>query len=270
MIDFIYSTTNGLYRHTDGETIKMSCGDYFGITKITQNIWAAANRSNECLELHDLQNRSIEKMRGLVTKQTHQIDVIHGMMFIVNTEQNRILITDMEFKVVHELFPNGRATRGDKNFCHFNSIYSSNDDLIYLIAHNLGEVTGKNSELYVIDKNYNVQIKTDLDCFSCHNIVIKNGEKFICHSKEGSVKKDHTVIFQKNGFFTRGLSIGDDSFIYGYNKVSKTSGERTGYISINHELSERIISVGEPINEIRQTQFDFGISEDANTRNNIS
>jgi hypothetical protein len=268
MIDFIYSTTSGLYRHTNNNTTQLSCGDYFGITRIKPGLWAAANRSDECLELHDLENQSIQKIYGLVTKQTHQIDVIQDMLYLVNTDQNCILTTDMNFKVLHKFFPNGPAERGDKNFCHFNSVYC-NGESIYIIAHNLGEITGKNSELYVIDKNHNVKEKLNLGCFSCHNIIIKDDETFICYSKDSSIKQDRTVIYNKEGFFTRGLSIGD-SFIYGYNKVSKISGERIGCVSINRASSETIIIVGEPVNEIRQIEFDFGISKDANTRNNVS
>lgn len=174
----------------------------------------------------------------------------------------------MKFKVLQKFFPNGTAERGEKNFCHFNSIYCD-EESIYVIAHNLGEITGKNSELYIIDRNHNVKEKLDLGCFSCHNIIIKDGETFICHSKDGTIKKDGAVLFHKEEFFTRGLSIGD-SFIYGYNKVSKNSGVRIGFVSINHDSSETILIAGEPINEIRQVEFDFGISKDANTRNNIS
>jgi hypothetical protein len=261
LIDFIYSTTSGIYRHTNGHTKTISSGDYFGITKF-EELWLVANRSDCSIELYDFDFKLKNKIYGLVTKHTHQIDVIDDMLHIVNTDQNSILITDLNFDKKTKVFPNGIARRGDDNFCHFNSVYCSKN-FIFVMAHNLGEETQKNSELYFLDKSYNVKKKLNLGCFSCHNIICKDKKTYICYSKQGTIKKNKESLFVKNGFFTRGLSISNDLIIYGFNKVSKEPFGRFGKISINTKNKEFILTTADPVNEIRQINYDFGLSKNS-------
>lgn len=263
MIDIIFSTTSGLYRY-DGTMTEIAVGNYFGITKLWEDVWAVANRSNSCLELYDLKrNKLMKVIDGIIGRNAHQIDLIGDRLYATRTELNELdVISVVDFSIEKRLFPNKQAVRGDADFCHFNSIYGNRGKL-YLVAHNLGEETGKNSVLHVMSPAYVVIDKIDMPSMSCHNVIICGNDMYCCHSKNSSVVKNGEVVAKVEGCFTRGLSLSDDHLIFGINKLTKNREERIrGAIVVGQER----IEVNGAVNEIRQVCFDYGLS---NHRNNL-
>lgn len=266
LIDFLFSTTDGLYRYKNGGLTRLFSGDYYGITRYSEGVWVAANRSELSLDLFDLEGRLLERKSGLIERHTHQIDMIDGRLFLVNTDTNTIRIL-AELEAEKDLFPSGKAVRGEKNFRHFNSIFGF-DGRLYVIAHNLGEYTGKTSELFIIEGDEVERI--DLESFSCHNFVLKDSKIYICRSKASSISENNETLHKKEGFFTRGLSIGVDSTVYGYNNVSPDFKKRSGRIAVVSKEFCYDIEVGAPVNEVRQISFDYGLSQDACKQYNFS
>ena len=267
LIDFLYSTTEGLFRYREGESRLLMSGDFFGITRLDRQ-WVAANRSTGTLQAFDLDgNVTLES--DLSMSHTHQIDLIGDYLFVVNTDRNMIRVLSKDFSFIRDVFPNGDCVRGQSGFCHFNSIYGMGG-YVYLIAHNLGEHTGRTSELFVLDYKLDVVTRLDLGTFSCHNLVVAEKDVFLCHSKKSLVSKNGVPLVRHDGFFTRGLSVSRHAIIYGINKVALETRERVGKIVIEGPKSSKLIDAHAPVNDIRQIWFDYGMSQDACKQHNIS
>jgi len=269
--DLLISSLTGVYRWHHQLT-KIADGNCFGMTRLESGLWAVADRATCLLWIYDpSSNRIVDKIPDVISPDTHQIDVIDGKLFVLHTEFNRIRVFHIkDFSIETDLYPNGPGEKcppqllKKSNFCQFNSVYGHNG-VIYLLAHNLGDYTEKNSELFVLDQqSYAVVEKIALNYQNCHNLAIYNGQQYVCLSKDGQVARDGEVLVTVAERFTRGLSISDEWLVFGTTIASSNRDLRNSgkvYLCNLDGICQNVVSIDGCVNDIRQISGDYGLSE---------
>lgn len=278
--DFLVARTDGLFLYTKSSVSHLIRADvFYGLTKIANEWWGFLhnNHVGKIISFF-IDDGVVGKVNVRIDglhQDVHQIDFVGDALYVSDTANNRILVySDIidRFNVSSEdfsfaLYPNGEAKRGDKNYCHFNSIFEYNNK-IYVVAHNYTMTTGKSSEIYKLDKSGKVEdiIKTKTN--SAHNCYIDEANNYyICDSASGGVKKNSKDIFKCN-YFTRGLSLSKDFIIVGGSSIDFVKGKAhrsnlPGKIFVLNNKFQQMFSYDvfkAQIMEIRQINDEFGLT----------
>lgn len=159
----------------------------------------------------------------------HQIDFIDGVLFLVDTYNNRILEMNRDLDAVaHEYFPAGKARQEDwaGGYAHFNSILGREGD-IYLLKHNgRPEKAVRNSEIIRCNRSFEVLETITLNGNACHNIVfLDDGGLLVCGSQLGELIDGERVLARISNHYTRGLSIDDENIVVGSSIYATRTGK---------------------------------------------
>jgi hypothetical protein len=136
------------------------------------------------------------------------------------------------------------------------------------LAHNNSTKTGRNSELYVLDRyNHKVLDIQITSYLNAHNVTVVDENIYICNSMKGSLFCNDLEIFRYDKYLTRGLSITEDYLVVGGSQMSDRAGrsstdgaifilDRTGK-SVSDITMKRVGGV----HEIRHIGKDYAMSE---------
>ena len=238
-ISFLVSTQGQglLFFHKRKCTKIFESNQVFGLTKRGDCWYALLD-----LKLHgfivkfQLQNtigRNFAYAVRSLPKGTHQIDFFGDELFVTGTHRNYILAYNYSSFSQDPVLPGDHSKKAfparmlaskrhrykQSNYSHFNSLFvnpSSGD--VMVLAHNLGSRTGRESEIYYMDKDS--LAVTDIRPISgknCHNLY-DNGERLmVCNSLMGELcdyRGGKKVLFSCDKF-TRGLAATDDYLLLG-------------------------------------------------------
>jgi hypothetical protein len=199
--------------------------DFFGMTRHHER-WYAFHRwgmNGRIISFRLDGSRAVDartEMAGL-SRGVHQIDVIDGSLWVVDTYLDRLLEVPVEAvgpgwrRAVRKHYPAGRLQlgRAQPRHAHFNSIYRCVHG-INLVAHNETLKTGRDSEIYLLGPDGSVRTRRDLGASCCHNIGILDGHEVTLRSWDGTVSVDGRDVLVDGGFL-RGLALGRDYHLVG-------------------------------------------------------
>lgn len=162
-------------------------------------------------------------------EEVHQIDAWNDHLYITDTANNRVLeyeIGESNLKPVNKHYPNGRAEKGkeESNYSHINSIFKCGE-YILVMYHNMTKKTGKNSQIAVLNGDWEVLDVIDTDANSAHNIFCHDKRIVFCDSMNGRLVKYDEVLIDTS-VYMRGLSVSSDFWLVGGSEHAKKGGRR--------------------------------------------
>ncbi len=219
---YLISTSSGLW-YLKGKQISMILpGGCFGITGGPEK-WYVCQYTGDysrILEftLFEKNNRILllERNNYLVglSPNIHQIDLYKNRLYIVNAEENSILVSSEPGKV-KEYFPNKKIKKGSKKSNHFNSVFINNKN-VFVMAHNGTSKNMKDSEIYKLKRETLKTVSIEkINAQKAHNIFFLNAKCGFCNSPKGELIVDNKVIFKNENYFLRGVAVNTNSIIVG-------------------------------------------------------
>ena len=228
----VVATREGVYAINRERFAKIVDGQFFGVTvrgpalylfQANGPLVSEVQRGRILrLDLADGFVRGAEVVARGLDNGCHQMDFLGDRLAVVDTYNQAIVILNEKFEVERRLQPLGPAEMDDweGGYVHVNSILGRGDE-IYLLKHNGGVKTGKNSELVRCDRDFNVQSVTRLPGALCHNIVfLEDGRLLVCDSRGGTLVDEHGVVVDVGPAFTRGLSVDRETVVVGESSLA--------------------------------------------------
>lgn len=270
--EFIMGTSSGLWYLRGEKLFQMTYGASYGITFDGERWYANQNfgqysriisfeidRESDRPKIMDMRNYILGLPRNV-----HQIDYCDNLLYVVDTQNNRIITVDKRGKKKY-YFPN-RKIKSKKNNNHFNSVFLT-DKYVYICAHN-GTLKPKGySEVYVLNKRNMKKheiIETDANC--AHNVLLKDGKILYCDSMVGALICDMEAVFKDSRFFMRGMAFSDNYLLVGGSQfASREERETTDSViyildkGFEHLKTIELESIGQ-FYEIRGVNNDCGLS----------
>jgi hypothetical protein len=278
----LYGPRHELHRMTSPTSV-------YGITRDASGAYWAACRDVSKIFTFDLAGTKVVNLKcmfhlqemnmGGSKKGLHQIDIIGGELYIMDTYNNRCVVCGVEdapSSVIYIVYPVGYAKQHypkNPKHRHFNSVYGHGDNL-YLLAHNNTLKSGKFSDIYVYGKDVRSHYKIIEGIGrAAHNIIIDEaGSLYTCDSGEHSLLRYDgdfvTTLFRDSHFktFTRGLAMNQDIVVIGGSRRGNNNKEQNGYLFFldrkDYSLlcTVTLIKCGQ-IHEVRLTGYDLGYSD---------
>ncbi|MGW4381416.1 hypothetical protein [Kitasatospora sp. NPDC004531] len=284
----IGTSAAGLLLVRDGRAERLLDGSwYYGLTR-DADTWYAFERTGRHGRIvrFGLDHPGVRTALWGLDFGVHQIDVVAGDLLVTDTHHNRLLAYPttglrtprLWCRTAARALPAGplRDGRASLNYAHFNSVFGTGDSL-HLVAHNDGRRTGRDSELYTVDREFTVRSIRRLGGTSCHNYCrYRSGgteEEVYLRSDAGEVVVNGTVA-HRSRHFLRGLAVGHDVRLVGASERRgpnrHTDGDPgNGGVLVFDRSWKRIGSVSVPrsqIFELRLTdECDSGLSAPART-----
>jgi hypothetical protein len=215
--DLIVGTASGTLIISKNRIVRLLAGMTYGISRIGSRYFAFQRMSNYgrlisfelCLGNDVPSYTNFDILCNDLSGGVHQIDHFSGVIYIADTYNNSITEYDLNTREITNHHPNGKVkNNASSNYRHFNSMYIK-DDKIYLLAHNYTTKTGRNSEIYVLNRHdFSTEDIIQLDAHGAHNIALYKNKFMYCDSENNnSLIWGDVVLFQRRGYLIRGLSI---------------------------------------------------------------
>ncbi len=277
--DFIVGTASGILVISKNHIVRLLGGVTYGISRIGNRYFVFQRMAKYgrlisfelCFSNGVPGYTNFDILCKDLSGGVHQIDHYSGVLYIADTYNNGIIEFDLNTRKITSHHPNGKVkNNASSNYCHFNSIYIK-DDKIYLLAHNYTTETGRNSEIYVLSRHsLSTENIIQTDAHGAHNIVLYKDKFMYCDSESNhSLIWGDEVLFQRQGYITRGISITDKYIVVGGSEIAprgeRTSARLSGMIwFLNHKGEEissiKLHGVG-AIQEIRALGNDYALSQ---------
>lgn len=271
---YLISTSSGLWLLA-GEKITMILpGGCFGITGGPDK-WYVCQYTGDYSRIleftlfeQDGKILLLEKKNYLtgLSPNIHQIDLYDNNLYIVNAEENSILISS-ERGMKRVYYPNKKIKKGSKRNNHFNSVFINKDD-VFLMAHNGTTKSLKNSEIYILNrKSLKVDSIKEIKAQKAHNIFFLNEKLGFCNSPSGELIVNDKVLFKDENYFLRGVAISEDSIVVGGSEfATRENRDKTSSMifELEHNGSVKnkvfLNNIGQ-IYDIRYVGNDLGMSK---------
>jgi len=227
--EYVVASREGLYIVTKTHCRRVASGQYFGVTVKDGAIYAFENAGNRAGEAtprgrivrFSLRDGAISDPEILVERlhyKCHQVDFFDGSFFVVDTENQRILEFDSDWRgTTHQILPPIEA--GGTADAHINSLLGLGDR-VYVLFHN--GPRERPSELLEYDRDFVERHRTTLGSTGCHDIVrLEDGRFLYCESTKGQITRDDGLSVKIDQLYTRGLAVGEDEIAVGSSLYGK-------------------------------------------------
>lgn len=256
-ISFLVGTGSYGVVRFDSETASVIVpGSCYGITRAHDGKWLTSDRRS----LHsrilrfDVEGRTKPELviSGL-SRGVHQIDRVGADLFVADTYNNRLLTYDLQRpgarswrRKKSSAFPAGRLSdgRSSTNYRHFNSVFHF-EGRNYVVAHNETQKTGRQSELYVLDRALDLVERRSLNASNAHNFFCDGKTELYCASLEGTLRERQRDVVTV-GSFTRGLAVSDDYILLGGTDFKAERADRAyvdGYVYVLNQGFEIVATI---------------------------
>jgi hypothetical protein len=151
-------------------------------------------------------------------EEVHQIDAWDEHLYITDTANNRVLeckVGQNSLQTINSHYPNGQIRNGRRspNYSHINSVFQCGD-YVYVMYHNLTEKTGKNSQVALLNKEWNVVDVIETSANSAHNVFRHDEEVVFCDSMNGRLMRHDRVLVNVDTYM-RGLAASYEFWLLG-------------------------------------------------------
>ena len=226
--DWLVATHKGLFAVTLGHAKLVAHGWFFGLCRHGRDLYIFENCAlrDRTLALGRLMKMTMAAgalsepvvlAKGL-DANCHQIEVIDGLLCVVDTANQAILRFTLEGSLldIKTPFPVTPATDRSGDHLHINSI-AQIGDRIAIMLHNGKAIPEKCSALAWLDADWNLQQRMPLDGRHCHDIVEdETGAVWHSASMTGELmSSDGRRVKIDSDRMTRGLAMSADSVIVG-------------------------------------------------------
>jgi hypothetical protein len=268
---FLAGTQSGLLYVEEGRAWRLHGGSVYGIASngdprrwyVFQRIPRSFGRLLEV----DLEEGTARSLAGFLSTGVHQLDVVDGRLVVMDTYGNGIVHYSERGKRLQSVYPSGPVTKGrsSANYRHFNSLFAA-PDAVYVVAHNQSAKTGRDSEIFVLDRGWQPQRVIPTESGSAHNVAEIDGVLWHCDSRGGRLVVGREPVFQEPGLFTRGLAVNRAHVLVGGSQITereqrgRTDGEVVVLDRAFEPLGRLRFSRSGGVQEIRFLQGDLAMS----------
>jgi hypothetical protein len=211
---FVFSSNSGVVLYQDGVFRRITERASYGVTvdkaggllihqHVGVNRWTYARVIRK-----DGTNGAAVPVVQSINPGVHQIDVVDGRLAVVETYLNTISLFDMgSGRRVRQVLPAGTPENRSTsvNYKHFNSIYADGHD-IHLVASNNRKTYGSASEIFKLDRDWQVISVIATSSGHAHNVYVEDGVIWHCNSLDGELVVDSDAVFRIDQYMTRGLA----------------------------------------------------------------
>ena len=240
-VSIIFSTSEGIciFDNKNNISKQILIGHSYGITK-SNNYWFVQRTVNRDkgvskdervsnIVKFKIINFSVEDLSTIIfgwRREIHQIDFIGKNLYLPYTGYNQILIYDLNKNIFKKLagFHREKIELDIFEPSHLNSIYSD-DQYIYVIAHNLTAKTNRFSDLIIYDRKTKKINICNLHAHSAHNVIKINESLYYCDSNNKDLYCNQETIFSADKLL-RGLSFTDDYIFVGGSDIDFVEDKR--------------------------------------------
>jgi len=234
---FFLGTKTGLL-YFDGRTLwRLLEGRVYGITCYKERWYATWNypialgskrlSTAGAIVSFRFENEQIEDLRVDVApldQELHQIDAWERHIYVTDTAKNRVLAYSKSrnrLEYARAYHPNGILRNGktSSNYAHINSVFR-HEDHVYLMYHNQTEKTSRNSEIAVLQLDWQVKRVVETEGNSAHNVYSDGNEVVFCDSLNGRLIQEGRVLIDV-GTYLRGLAVSDTFWLVGGSEHAK-------------------------------------------------
>jgi len=234
----------------DGHVNKLFDGEWFGITRHRNFVWAYC-KSKYCVikfrvrwNWGQLRLAQVEQWYSRNFFDTHQVDRIKGHITLACPVYDKYIIL-FGRKPIHYYPLNPGFSKADEipkeennQRHHVNSVFTDGI-FVYLMLHNRWLYAHKHSQLAILDyakfPTPEVLNIKDLDGADCHNIYVDEGRLVFLDSRGGRVMlmtvnpfNQWSEVLWRCDRYLRGLSYCDDLIAIGSSKMEKERSQRVG------------------------------------------
>lgn len=205
----------------------------------------------------------------------HQIDFIDGALVLVDTLKDRLLVYEDAPRLrqvswrrwSQQVYPAGvrtvrdyrwdrlRGGRDAKACWHFNSVFATGGT-VYLVAHNRSVLSGRRSQLFVLDGEFRVREVRELGAADVHNFWTDGVREMFCASARGALRgaagAGAGLVAGAGpsagvalGGYLRGLSVGGDFVLVGSSRLAAGRQAREAGDGLVHVLDAGLAAVGQ-------------------------
>ena len=226
--DWLVATHRGLYAANLNGAKRVIYGWFFGICRDGQDVYLFENCAmrDRTRELGRIIKMTISSgtlsepvilVKGLAAN-CHQIEIIDGLLSIVDTANQSILRYTLGGSLVDVKtpFPGAPATDRSGAYLHINSI-AQIGNRIAIMLHNGPALPEKCSELAWLDADWNLCGRIPLKGHCCHD-VIEDEAGILWHSASNTgelMASDGRRVKIDSGRMTRGIALSADAMIVG-------------------------------------------------------
>jgi hypothetical protein len=283
---FLVNTTSGLILFRNGKFRRLFDGPGYGVVPETTGTCLAVqtDRDDEGRKLDRIVRVDYASGRAtvlipFVRYMVHQIDLMDDRLVVIECYQNAVKIFNTDGELLESHYPAGRLSRelgpGGKavNYKHFNSVFADGGRIL-LFAHNKSMsahrevlITGRTSEIYVLDSRWRTREILPLKAINGHNVAIIDGAMYHCDSFHGhALVVDDQVVFADRDLYVRGLAVNDEIVLVGGSKLGEREVREEGdghVFALRRDFSAlgsfRLRGVGQ-IYDLRLLENDRGTS----------
>lgn len=276
-ISFLVATNGqGLLYFSNGQFTRIIDDSFcYGITRIEDEWWVyfSGKRDTSSIVSFDFidgKGYNLKVRIGWLKKSIHQIDFVNNNLVVCDTSVNQAQVYKEPHlnegvvsadSVLHNINPS------DFKYAHINSVFCHNSR-VYLVAHNKSFYSGRKSEVFVTNSDYELEDSFELGGYSVHNFYCDDNKQMFCNSERGSlVCNDKEVFVCDTVDFTRGLAINSDFIVLGSSQVTPYRDERGKKDSFVYILDGSFNKVGKitipncQVHDIRRVDVpDLGLS----------
>lgn len=278
----LVATRSGLFAVNEQRYVLIAHGSFYGLSLRGDSILA--------FEACDLAGLPTQRGRIVALERTgkriaaarvvvdgldngcHQIDFIDGRLAILDSQQQRVLLLNLEGAAPEPIYPLGvLAERAwSKGYVHINSLAQIGDHIL-LLLHNGAAYTGRPSEVAVFDLRWREIGRWQLPGEGCHNLVVlEDGRVLSCGSAAGEIIDRDGALAKLSDRMTRGLSVDANTIVVGASKFSARRGRETTagavlFLDRDYRVRSTIELPGAPTEIRRLDGRDLGLSSFRNT-----
>lgn len=279
-LGFVVATSRGLFVCRGTAVCRTIAGRYFGVTIRGTRLYAfeqvGLHGQIVSFELDASSGTDAMHIWGF-NRWIHQIDFLDDELAVIDTLHSRILIyqdigtcAPLHWSRYHrEIAPAGRDRKGRNSPYHrqFNSIYRCGKK-IHVVAHNDSVKTGRASEIWVFDANWELVhvLSTVGQC--CHNLVAHDRGMLMNWSLQRSLRLGNLEVYS-TAEFNRGLAYDGQYVLVGnspYTESFTDRESRAGFVDVlNNDFHRigRVVFPGSSVRDVRIIGKDIGLSNNA-------
>ncbi|MES2441766.1 MAG: hypothetical protein V4574_02980 [Pseudomonadota bacterium] len=275
----LVATRQGLFAVEEGRPVRVAFGSFYGLTLRDGAIFAfeACDVAGMDTQLGRVVRLEREGEGDRIASATvlakgldngcHQIDFIHDRLTLLDSQNQRVLRFgegETAWEPLHPL-PPMRERAWSKGYVHINSLLEIGEHIL-LLLHNGAAYTGKQSEVAVLDRDWQEIARWPLPGEGCHNLVVlEDGTLISCGSMAGEIIGLDGPIVRVSEMMTRGLAVDAETIVVGAARFSsrRERGATPGTVAFldrDYRVRSVLALPGAPTEIRRLDGLDLGLS----------
>jgi hypothetical protein len=220
----IVTSREGLFAINETSYARILRGGFFGLTVKDGAIYCFQSCEYDENPAHgrllrlivdDGQITSVQVLATGLDRGCHQIDFVGDDLLLVDCYNASIVKMQPDSGASQTYYPLGRMSRHEaRESCHMNSVAAHPDGTVWVLLHNSHK---KPSEVLVLNAEFEIVRRFDVDAGAAHNIVFTNDELeyLIADSRGGRIVSARGTVIDGGSMLFRGISLTPTACVIG-------------------------------------------------------